>query len=239
MMQFVSFTNSTVERAEQYLRLTDGDVQQAIDLFFTNDGNDAYGSAPSTDPPNPQASLGHVQQTETPRQRHAYEDENGVVHIDSDQNYSDDNELQVTGNDTENVQGSIRSSGRPRSTMQASSNLTIPSRPTVNAVDEDEAIARRLQEEYYGAAGVGGEHGPGGIRAPIAPTTETLIGSESEAISEEEMREVVAEQMRVRQLPRSTRMFKLDHLFFYLPLANKHVRRTGYLQPGYYEFNME
>lgn len=207
MMQFVSFTSSTVERAEQYLRLTDGDVQQAIDLFFTNDGNDAYGSAPLTDPPNPQASLGRVQHTETSRQRQGYEDENGVVHIDSDQDYSDDNELQVSENNKGNDQGAVRSSGRPRSTMHTSSDLTTPSRPTTNAVDEDEAIARRLQEEYYGAAGIGGEHGPDGVRAPIASTTETLIGSESDAISEEEMREVVAEQMRVRQLPRNLRMF--------------------------------
>ena len=55
--------------------------------------------------------------------------------------------------------------------------------PVSGATDyeDDEAMARRLQEEYYGsgsgaAGGAGGAVGPDDVRAPIARTTETLVG---------------------------------------------------------------
>lgn len=58
----------------------------------------------------------------------------------------------------------------------------VGSRPARNAsVEDDEAMARRLQEEMYGGgggnrAGGGGDFGEEDVRAPMARTTETLVG---------------------------------------------------------------
>ena len=79
-------------------------------------------------------------------------------------------------------------------------------------VDEDEAMARRLQEEYYGGAQRGGA-GSGntmldeeGYRAPIARTTQTLVGPDSfDPSNAEEMRAAVMEQMMARRQARPQR----------------------------------
>lgn len=91
--------------------------------------------------------------TTEPQRAPAHQDEPGVVHIDSD----DD----VTVDET-------RSAPRGR-----------PASPA--AYEDDEAMARRLQEEIYGSGGSGG--GAGGeddVRAPMARTTETLVGPEED-----------------------------------------------------------
>ena len=197
--QFISFTSSTTERAEQYLRLTDGDIQQAIDLFFANDGNDAYGSTSASVAPaqsTAQSTDGGREQTATLRHRQDYEDEDGVVHIDSDRDLTDDDEPQITGINTRRV----ARSERLRSDVRTPSSMTPPARTGTNLVDEDEAMARRLQEEFYGAAGLADELGPDGVRAPLARTTETLVGPESfDSTNREELRDAVLEQMRIRQ----------------------------------------
>lgn len=74
------------------------------------------------------------------------------------------------------------------------------------AVDDDEAMARRLQEELYGAPGNGrggaemvDEHG---YRAPIGRTTETLVGPGSfDPTDGDEMRAAVMEQVAARRQP--------------------------------------
>lgn len=198
--QFISFTSSTTESAEQYLRLTDGDIQQAIDLFFANDGNDTYGSTSASAAPaqsTAQSASSGREQAATSRHRQEYEDEDGVVHIDSDRDLTDDEEPQITGFNT-------RQAARPerlRSDVRTPSSMTPPpTRTGTNLVDEDEAMARRLQEEFYGAAGSVDDFGPNGVRAPLARTTETLVGPESfDGTNREELRDAVLEQMRIRQ----------------------------------------
>ncbi|KPI45565.1 UBX domain-containing protein 5 [Cyphellophora attinorum] len=54
--------------------------------------------------------------------------------------------------------------------------------PTGANVEDDEAMARRLQEEMYGAQGSGQEQD---VRAPIARRTETLAGPGSDMMAEE------------------------------------------------------
>jgi hypothetical protein len=197
--QFVSITSTTPERAEQYLRLTDGDIQQAINLFFANEGNDAYDPTSAAQPesatqPAPERS----EQARTSRERQNYKDEDGVVYIDSDQDISDKDEPQITGSIARRRQA--RSPGRPRSVIHAPSNITPPARPVANSVDDDEAMARRLQEEFYGGADPASEVGSDGVRAPLARTTETLVGPDSyDPMDRDEMREAVLEQMRARQ----------------------------------------
>lgn len=195
--QFVTFTSSTPETAEQYLQLTDGDVQQAIDLFFANDGNDAYGSS-SAAPPHPatQPTVEVPRQTRAPRQSSGHRHEDEVVQIESDNDLSDDDEPQITGFNTRPGRGT----GGPRSVIHTPASMTPPPRPAANRVDDDEAMARRLQEEFYGDAGLSSEFDPDGVRAPLARTTETLVGPESfDPADRDEMREAVLEQIRARQ----------------------------------------
>lgn len=215
--QFISFTSSTTERAEQYLRLTDGDIQQAIDLFFANDGNDAYGStsAPTASAQSAaQSARGVHRQAATSRPRQDYEDEDGVVHIDSDRDLTDDDEPQVTGFNTRQA----ARPGRSRSDVRTPSSMTPPpARTATNLVDEDEAMARRLQEEFYGDAGLVDELGPDGVRAPLARTTETLVGPESfDSTNRDELRDAVLEQMQIRQ--------RLQQRGMYSPVTGEKAR---------------
>lgn len=238
--QFISFTSSTAERAEQYLRLTDGDVQQAIDLFFANDGNDAYGSNSASAAPAQsaaQSASNAHEQASTSRQRQGYEDEDGVIHIDSDRDLTDDDEPQITGSTSRRV----TRPGRPRSDVRTPSSMTPPARTVTNLVDEDEAMARRLQEEFYGDAGAVEELGPDGVRAPLARTTETLVGPESfDGTNRDELREAVLEQMRARQRLQQRGMYlSLEKNLGCRLLTHQTLRAQRDFQPGCWKLNME
>jgi len=65
--------------------------------------------------------------------------------------------------DDDDVREALRASGPTGSTSQP------------HAYESDEAMARRLQDEFYA---VGGRGAMNEVRAPIARTTETLIGSD-------------------------------------------------------------
>jgi len=97
------------------------------------------------------------------------ENQDGTVTIDSDDEMDDD--------------GGATPSARP-----------IPA----SAYEDDEAMARRLQEEAYGAGGPPGEE----VRAPMARTAETLVGPNVQwgaANDDDEMRAAIAEQIANRQ----------------------------------------
>ena len=64
--QFTEITGATSELATQYLQLADFDIEQSMQLYFEN------GGAPLTEEP-----------AQPPRRTH-FEDEAGVVHLDSD-----------------------------------------------------------------------------------------------------------------------------------------------------------
>lgn len=197
--QFASITGSSPALAAQYLRLADNHTEQAIELFYANEGADLEPS--SQPPPVPAPS------TRPTGHRRGYQDEEGVVHLDSDQedpDYSDENDdVEVAGQS----RGDPLTAPRATSALQTSSSATPPVGQASMAVDDDEAMARRLQEEYYGVAGRSGigeaemvdEHG---YRAPIGRTTETLIGPGSfDPTDEDEMRAAVTEQMAARRQP--------------------------------------
>ncbi|UJO16839.1 UBX domain-containing protein 5 [Fulvia fulva] len=73
------------------------------------------------------------------------------------------------------------------------------------SVEDDEAMARRLQQEMYGGGGSGGAGGAGldedEVRAPMARTTETLVGPGSYDFRSDpgEMNAAIAQQMFNRQ----------------------------------------
>lgn len=144
--QFAEITGSTPQLATQYLQLADFQIEQAMQLYFEN------GGAPLTEEPA------------QPTRRPAFEDDDGVVHIDSD-----------SDTDTPAAQASTQ-------------------RPANTSFDDDAAMARRLQEEMYGGAGPGGDDD--GVRAPMARTTETLVGPEADF--DDDMHANILGQMRSR-----------------------------------------
>ncbi|KAL8950212.1 MAG: hypothetical protein Q9222_003741 [Ikaeria aurantiellina] len=199
--QFAAITGTKPETARQYLGFTDGDVQQAIELFFANEGADLEIPAAT----NPQASS-HAPPVPDPSTRptaaqSAPQASGDIVHIDSDSD-SEYNESSATR----------RSGSQRRQPASAGAALHTPTSstpPPYNAtrgVDDDEAFARQLQQEMYGEAG--GSNAvdplnPDGVRAPIARTTETLIGPDSfDPNDPEDMNAAVLEQIRARQRPR-------------------------------------
>lgn len=146
---FCSITSTTPQQAQQYLQFSDGNVEQAIELFFNNP--DLAGSAPTA----------QAQPAST---------RDDPINIDDD----DDDVMDTTG-----AQGG-------------------------HSTEDDEAMARRLQQEMYGAGGGGGGAGMGdvdeeGVRAPMARTTETLVGPGSDWRDDpDQMQAAIGEQMNAR-----------------------------------------
>lgn len=150
---FCSFTSATPQQAQQFLALTDGNVEQAVELFFTSPD---LGSAT--------AQRSNAQQSSSAQ---------NPINVDDD----DDDDVQEL-------------SSRPVA-------------PAGGAYEDDETMARRLQEEMYGANG-GSGGGEDDIRAPMARTTETLVGPGSNWQDDpEEMNAAVAHQMMARQRRRA------------------------------------
>ena len=233
IVQFSSITGASPALAAQYLRLAENHTEQAIELYFANDGAELEpASAPtqsSHPPPIPPASArpsGHQQ---------GYEDEQGVVHLDSDQedpDYSDSDEVNFTNPSSRQT----AAPGRSGSALHTPPNATPPI-GNRRSVEDDEAMARRLQEEFYGAGsgiGGGGRGGEGldehGYRAPIARTTETLVGPGAfDPTSAEEMRAAVAEQMAHRRQQQARHRGEFLLLREYYEQNAKNYRSTWYL----------
>jgi len=152
---FTAITGADPARAQQYLQLTDSNLEQAIQLYFDSDGVDMGAAAPRT-PAQPTQPLAGSRAGYT-------EGDDGIVTIDSD-------------DEGDNSFGGAHGAGEP--------------------YEDDEAMARRLQDEMYGA---GGQEE---IRAPMARTTETLIGPGSNwqgGNDEDDAQAAVMEQMMNRQ----------------------------------------
>ncbi|KAJ5577907.1 uncharacterized protein N7459_006871 [Penicillium hispanicum] len=145
--QFTEITGSTPGLATQYLQLADFNIEQAMQLYFEN------GGAPLTEEP-----------TQTPR-RSGYEDESGVVHVDSD-------------SDDDNRPPHAQQSTQPNAGLD---------------FEDDAAMARRLQEEMYRGDNMGDDDG---VRAPMARTTETLVGPEADL--DDDMHTNILSQLRAR-----------------------------------------
>lgn len=202
VVNFTSITGSTPGLATQYLRLGDNDLEQAIGLYYANDGADLEPSIGNTQaPPEPSASS-------RPRGHGAsYTDDVGVVHLDSDNDndpdYAEDEDAVMAGSVRD-----IRSRHEGASVSQPSTG-GMPQGFSGVGVEDDEAMAMRLQQEMYGHTGnsnVSGMLDEEGIRAPIARTTQTLVGPDGfDPSNEEEMRAAVMEQMMARRQARPPR----------------------------------
>lgn len=159
IVNFVGITSCDPDKAAQYLRLTDGNFEQAIQLYFDQPNLDVGAASAASAPAHNAASSAR-----------------NPITIDSDDEMSDFD--------------------------PAAHASTPPSRPQP-AVEDDEAMARRLQEEMYGAAGPAGEEQ---VRAPMQRTTETLIGPASNwgaADDDEDVNAMVQEQLNRRRAGRT------------------------------------
>ncbi|KAI9778176.1 MAG: hypothetical protein M1835_004995 [Candelina submexicana] len=196
--QFTSITGASPQRAVQYLRLTDSNLEQAVQLFFDSDGVDLEGQDP---PSEPTMSQPVRTPTEPPARTQrvgsaGFEDRSGVVHLDSDEDISDDNDPQVTGYPPRAAQ----KAGRTGGTSQAPTGVPLSARGAGRSTEDDEAMARRMQEEMYAGGDMSGVLDADGVRAPMARTTETLVGPGANyGEGPEDMRAAIAEQMLVRQ----------------------------------------
>jgi hypothetical protein len=65
--------------------------------------------------------------------------------------------------------------------------------------EDDEAMARRIQQEMYAGGDAAGGFDADGVRAPIARTTETLVGGPGGPWGHDDMEAAIAQQMRMRQ----------------------------------------
>ena len=188
--QFIGITGTSPERALQYLRLTDGNIEQAIELFYASDGVDLEGvaSAQTLQPPPVPPP-----QTRPVSIRHQYQDDDGVVHIDSDEETSDGDIPEITSH---RVRQPLRAEHMTENTPARAS----PTAPSNQRLNDDEAMARRLQEEMYASGDLGHAIGHDGVRAPIARTRETLVGPGTyDMDDDDDVRSAVLEQVRQRQ----------------------------------------
>ncbi|KLJ09234.1 hypothetical protein EMPG_15342 [Blastomyces silverae] len=195
---FTEITGSSPEVAARYLQLTDGNLETAMQLYFENGGADIQ---PEPTPSQHQIPTSHSPPPVPPpssrpsRPPPGYEDEHGVVHLDSDDDYND-----TLGGGT-NIP--VRTSHQ-----SASSAGQPPPQPAGHSTfDDDEAMARRLQEEFYAGAESFGPGGESGVRAPLARTTETLVGPGAELgfDAEDGLDDAVMRQLRARQQARGSR----------------------------------
>jgi UBX domain-containing protein 7 len=65
--------------------------------------------------------------------------------------------------------------------------------PAASIFEDDAAMARRLQEELF----AGGDNADG-VRAPLARTTETLVGPEADGFDDDDVQSTILNQLRTR-----------------------------------------
>jgi UBX domain-containing protein 7 len=182
-----TITGATPQVARHFLSLTDGDAEQAIQLFYDSpDLSSGIAQEPSTAP---------AVQTRQPQDRHS-RDPPDIVQIDSD---SDEDMAMDTDADLDKNFSEPRNPNLHADPVPASANY--------GSYEDDEAVARRMQEELYAGGDMAGDYDTQDVRAPLGRTTETLVGPGSEWTAED-MHEAVLQQMRARQQqPRSRTFF--------------------------------
>ncbi|KAF4982611.1 hypothetical protein FZEAL_1805 [Fusarium zealandicum] len=148
---FIAITGASTDVARSFLEMTANNFERAIELFYENPDLAAgvgAGLSSNTPPTNPTAPA-------PARSNPGRQDSEGIIHIDSDE----DEDMQfVEDSDHEDERAAV---------AQAAA---------LAQEEEDMAMAKRLQEELYqGNQGSGSGGGADDVRAPIAPTTETLM----------------------------------------------------------------
>ncbi|EEH44891.2 uncharacterized protein PADG_01180 [Paracoccidioides brasiliensis Pb18] len=177
---FTEITGSTPEVAAHYLQLTDGNLEIAMQLYFENGSADIH-QEPSVQPAPPYPAPAPVLSSTRPSHPSGYQDVHGVVHLDSDGDDDDGNYNNRNNDNNMNEVEEVEAVNIPVRTSQQQSASTSRPPPSNTTFDDDEALARRLQEEFYaGAEGLNAVDADG-VRAPMARTTETLVGPSADS----------------------------------------------------------
>jgi hypothetical protein len=178
---FMGITGANRTAAERMLELCGSDLEQAIQLWFTDE--DLQRSLNSTGPSAMAAGTSTTAATRSGRPNRPQvgrEDAQGVIHIDSD-----DDDVPMTEDETDDADADADDAANVARQAQE---------------EEDAAMAKKLQEELYGG-GAGGQGAPDeDVRAPMARTTETLVGPNYN--DGDDGHAAVLEQLRRRQQAR-------------------------------------
>jgi hypothetical protein len=171
---FIAFTGTSADVARRYLGLTENNMEQAIQLFFDSPelASGVDQPPPDSAPSIPAASRPNPQPTNK-------SSSTGASHVDSDE------EMDLVGDDEEDTE-STRAAALGRAADY----------------EDDEAIARRMQEELYAGGDGSGGYDADGVRAPIERRTETLVGGSDDAYMPGDIQAAVAQQMAARQRAR-------------------------------------
>lgn len=190
---FAAITGANETAARRMMELCGGDLEQAVQLWFTDEDLQRSLSNPATEAAPAAASsrsAGASRSSSRPnRPNVGREDAAGVIHIDSDDDIEmteDDDIGQFDDSDDETTRAA-----------------TIAQKAQE---EEDAAMAKRLQEEMYGGgggggggSGAGGPMGEDDVRAPMARTTETLVAPGGFGDDDDEFEQFRREQLRARQ----------------------------------------
>ncbi|KAH0836074.1 hypothetical protein AYO21_02715 [Fonsecaea monophora] len=166
----VSVCGTTPELASQYVQLADGDPNQAVQLFFENGGADLAGNTSRPPPPPPPTTSSDPRMPGGPL---------NPLDADADDNISDDNDPEITGFRKNTLRDTASGPARGLD------------------YEDDEAMARRLQNEMYGEGAMDDI-----VRAPIARQAETLVGSGSTIPGMREVAYTSSVEERMRALER-------------------------------------
>ncbi|KAF3942157.1 hypothetical protein ABW19_dt0207415 [Dactylella cylindrospora] len=165
LANFTAITDSSVNKAEQYLSITDWNLEHAIQLYLDSDGADLNPAATSSNAPPTTSAPPQTQTTSTTTSAHR--PNQGRTHSDAITIDDEDEELEEAMRRAAGVTSG--GNGRPVNVYED--------------YEDDEAMAKRLQEEMYREASRDTDRGGSsfdGVRAPMARTVETLVSPEDE-----------------------------------------------------------
>ncbi|KAL2064834.1 hypothetical protein VTL71DRAFT_3974 [Oculimacula yallundae] len=174
---FMAFTGATAEVARRYLGLTENDAQQAIQLFF--------------DSPDLATSVDAVPQASAPPIPTSTRPQTGAQASGRPNATDSDNEDLM---DMDYDDGSDDDVSRAAAVGRAAE------------IEDDAAMARRMQEEMYAGGDASGGFDADGVRAPIGRRTETLVGGPEGDYAPDDMHAAVLSQMRARAQARPSRL---------------------------------
>jgi len=176
---FVGITGANRTAAERMLELCGSELEQAIQLWFADEELQRSLSNAGPSTAAAGAAAPASRSSRPNRPQIGREDAQGVIHIDSDDDVPMTEDEFDDGDEVANV-------------------------ARLAQEDEDAAMAKRLQEELYS----GPNTDETGVRAPMARTTETLVGGPSfDGNDDDDGHAAVLEQMRRRHQARGELLF--------------------------------
>jgi hypothetical protein len=153
---FMGITGSGEPAAQRMFEIC-GDLEQAVQLWYGDEELQRSLSNPASAAPTASTRSQAQSSRPLPGRRAGREDDRGVIHIDSDE------DIDMTENEFDDDDDTSAAAMVARSAQE----------------EEDAAMAKRLQEELYGAGGQ--DAGEEGVRAPMARTTEMLVAPNYDA----------------------------------------------------------